>query len=521
LNGVFTIIIQPNVSIVYDDHGNSYQVLNFIGNGSFGYVYELEREIDKSKWALKTLTSNFPDPTQLLSFNNECALATKVSHENAAHYLYVHDGTKYTNLPPYIIMAYANGGTMQNVINATKDRKELLDNQTLIDYFNQLINGMEHINSILVHRDIKPDNILIHDGVLKISDFGLSKIVNEGTRQHTFKGYGHLKYLAPEGWKQEKNTIQMDIYSMGLTFYELATLRYPYEVRNEGDVQSWKSVHLFSNPQSPRSFNPSLTSTLTQVILKMLEKTTAKRYKNWDEIRNDLLIDSMPLTVNSSIVNNMINLSVARESLIKEEQLKKEKLREEKLEYVNTIRYQYENDIYTPLRELVEEYNIRNTGESKIQLTPLNNSSTITIETSIRFASGKEVTIKLRYLFDEDFVREVIPEFNPFQETRVKRIVRPELRKRKILAWGYLEDSQDLGFNILLLENTDEIYGEWVILWNTNNGFSREARPEPFPFGFNEIEKEVQYIGATHIYKVEVKELNKDLFYEFLASNIM
>ena len=92
--------------------------------------------------------------------------------------------------------------------------------------FLQLASGMKHINSILVHRDIKPDNILIVDDVLKITDFGLAKYAEATTRSVTFKGYGTKEYCAPEVCKNEKNTIYMDIYSMGIVFYEIATLKY-------------------------------------------------------------------------------------------------------------------------------------------------------------------------------------------------------------------------------------------------------------------------------------------------------
>ena len=144
---------------------------------------------------------------------------------------------------------------------------------------------MEAINSILIHRDIKPDNILISDGQMKITDFGLSKIVHDGTRQLTFKGFGHIKYMAPEKESKETNTIQMDIYSMGITFYELATLRHPYPLKDDANFLDWEKAHYFTNAASPTTINKSINSTIAQVVLRMMEKSTSKRYKTWDEIR--------------------------------------------------------------------------------------------------------------------------------------------------------------------------------------------------------------------------------------------
>ncbi len=106
-----------------------------------------------------------------------------------------------------------------------KKSESFFSDREIIAMYKQLICGMKAINENLVHRDIKPDNILIKDSMLKVSDFGLSKVVADKTRTGTFKGFGHLLYMAPEGWTMEKNTIQMDIYSMGLVFYEIATFK--------------------------------------------------------------------------------------------------------------------------------------------------------------------------------------------------------------------------------------------------------------------------------------------------------
>lgn len=508
------MLIQPN-SVVFDGEENSYKVLEPIGNGSFGYVYKIEKESDKSIWALKTLPSNFPNSEQLLSFQNESVMAMKVSHENAVNYVFVHDGSKYSELPPYIIMEYANGGTLQQVIKTAIQRNEFISNKDLLDYFHQLISGMEHINSILIHRDIKPDNILLHNGIVKISDFGLSKIVHDGTRQMTFKGFGHIRYMAPEGWKLEKNTIQMDIYSMGITFYELATLQHPFNLPHHADVHDWRNAHYFTNPPSPKSINPALTTTMTQVIMKMIEKSTAKRYKSWQEIRNDLLIDNEPPTENSKIIENMINIRLSKDISIREEQLKQEKERQERKNYLKMINYQYANDIYNPIKEFIEEFNRRYTG-GQITMTPLNSMDSSEIYTKIHLVSGKTLTIQLKALFDNDFIREVPSQFE--RGITHKKVVRPVLRdNKKILAWGYLKSPDNTGFNILLVENKEDIYGEWVMLINTNSGFGRVRRPEPFPFEFNELEKEIPLIYALHIYNTEVLPLNIEKFQEFIV----
>ncbi|MED4553899.1 serine/threonine-protein kinase [Lysinibacillus capsici] len=509
------MIIQPN-SIIFDGEKNSYRVIESIGNGSFGFVYKIEKENDKSVWALKTLPSTFPSNEELQSFQNESTLAVKVSHENAINYVFVHDGNEYNHLPPYIIMDYAEAGTVQKIINSAIKESKYLPNNDLYNYFGQLINGMEHINSVLIHRDIKPDNILIQNGTIKISDFGLSKVVHDGTRQLTFKGFGHIKYMAPEGWKREKNTIQMDIYSMGITFYEMATLRHPYDLPVNAEVQDWINAHSFKNPIPPQKINPALTNTMAQIIMKMLEKSTLKRYTTWEEIRNDFQIENEPMTRNSSIIDNMVNIRLQKDATIREEELKKEQEKQEKVHYINTINYQYESEIYNPITEFITEFNKKYTS-GHIKITSFGEGFSNDIHTKIHLVSGKTLIINLKVLFDKDFIRDVPSQFD--RGVSSKQIVRPSLREKKILAWGYIKSSDNTGFNILLLENKDDLYGEWVTLHNTNSGFSRQQRVEPFGFEFHELEQEIQVIYATHIYNTEVRPLNIEKFYEFIVVN--
>lgn len=118
-------------------------------------------------------------------------------------------------------------GTLTSLIENQKKTGVQFEKAFLLNVFAQLAEGMREISKFLVHRDIKPDNILICNGKMKISDFGLSKLAGENTRTLTFKGYGSTKYVAPEAWNNDKNTIQMDIYSMGIVFYELAFYLFP------------------------------------------------------------------------------------------------------------------------------------------------------------------------------------------------------------------------------------------------------------------------------------------------------
>ncbi|WCK53911.1 serine/threonine-protein kinase [Aneurinibacillus sp. Ricciae_BoGa-3] len=513
------MLITPG-TIVYDEEENLYEVKSFIGNGAFGHVYRIEKKDDQSQWALKTLPSTFASNSSVQSFINESKMAMQICHDNAISYLYVHDGQRYNNLPPYIIMEFAENGTLLDIIRNHKSTGEFISNGQLKDYFMQLINGMEHINSHIIHRDIKPDNILVQKDCLKVSDFGLSKIVSEQTRTMTFKGVGHIRYQAPEGWKMDQNTIQMDIYAMGIVFYELATLKHPLSVQQEGDIQAWRDAHLFQNPVSPHSINRSLTSVMNQVILKMMEKNTTQRFQTWDQIRTQLLKDDDQHTPNTTIVDNLINIRVQKDSAKKAKELEEQKKNEEMVEGYKLVHYQFSNFVYQPIKDLIEEFNHKYDGGQTISITTFNpykmNNKNFTVR--INLISGKYLEIRIQCLVDEDFYRDV-PSY-PFGNM-VKKLCRPTLNNKKILAWGYLKDIEDGGFNIILVQNEGELYGEWYTLYNTNSGITNRPRlPQPFYFDFNEIEKELPLIYATHIYNTEVKPLQMDMFLRFLAQEM-
>lgn len=181
-------------TIIFDKRGNEYELQDIIGNGGFGYVFKAVRKHDCKSFAVKTMLPSFQDNTDQIVFENEISLSTEINGENIIHYEFVNDGKILPDFPPYIIMEYADGGTSANLIK--RRNQELFSNSEIISMFKQLAKGMKIINEKLVHRDIKPHNILICDNQLKISDFGLSKIASANTRSRSFKGWGTYLYMA-------------------------------------------------------------------------------------------------------------------------------------------------------------------------------------------------------------------------------------------------------------------------------------------------------------------------------------
>lgn len=527
VKGRWFIMILTIKSKIKDNENNIYILDEALGNGGFGTVYKAHKEADKSIVAVKTLLSTFNNKEELLSFQKEIAQTTLVSSPNVIKYYCVHDGTQYESLPPYIIMEYANQGTLRDLIDRQKSTSEMFDLDYLIGLYRQLLNGMKAVNEKLVHRDIKPENILIKDNILKISDFGLSKFVNDATRTLTFKGFGTPKYIAPEAWNNDKNTIQMDIYSMGVIFYELATLDYPYQIDNNPNC--YEDAHLYKVPKNPSDINSELPPNITSIILRMLEKPTQKRFTNWNEIES--VLDEM--AINSDAHNSILQKALKRRNdediRIQEAEAKRKKLEEERKNHCKLIRSQYDSYVFSPIQEFINEFNINYVGNrcfKSIRQIPNERSFSYfenqLLEMKFNFEidtpNGDIISIKTEIIFEENYISRVMRnDYGRAISVTESRI--PEYKGKKILAWSQVSDKKSRGFNLLLVERENELYGDWYILENRNSAFGHERRPEPFGFLLRELPREINCISAMHIYTTKVLELESSYIQNFLAEH--
>jgi len=492
--------------IVYDEKEYEYEIIEYIGSGAFGYVYKIRKKIDNSIWALKTIHPIDNNEQDIKTILNEGRNALKIRNENVIRYIYFHDGIKFKDLPPYIIMEYANGGNLDNFIITNKGLQKYIENSILISMFTQLINGMKAINNYLVHRDIKPSNILFYDGVLKITDFGLSKIANQSTRSTTFKGFGTCAYMAPEAWEYKNNTIQMDIYSMGIVFYQLATYHYPYEIDNRGNmIENYRKAHMTQNPVKPEQYNNKISINLSQIIMKMLEKSIGDRLHNWEEIEELLESENHEKEIDKDI-EELLKKRIERDEEIRTKRLEENKEETKKIDFFKRIRYQIIKSIINPLEEKINEFN-KHYHNGGIKFGEKENPIIEKFTYIIEFVSQKYIQIYTEALYDYKFEYQVPLEALidipfPTKKNLIKKIV-PQLKGRKIQAWGVFRTSEGKGFNLFLVEKADDIYGEWLILENRNSALSpRKRLPEPFPFEIQEFQKELPHINvnATHVY---------------------
>ena len=260
-------------------------ISDFLGRGAFGEVYRGHGELTGNVVAVKLLPlGQLADDTDKRALLNEIKAARQITHPNVVRVLYVDEGT-IPSLGPYVCMEYVSGGTLARLLRAQTQASTQIPLGRAIEMMIDITQGARAINEKLVHRDIKPDNILIEGKSLKIADFGISKFVDESTRLHTFKGGQHIAYMAPEGWANERNTYKLDVYAVGLVFFEILTLKYPLlaKVRDPGNILDWEKVHLYEACPDLRTQRDGLPMSLVQLISRMVAKRPQAR-PEWDEI---------------------------------------------------------------------------------------------------------------------------------------------------------------------------------------------------------------------------------------------
>jgi serine/threonine protein kinase len=506
--------LRPNDIVFGADQSESYTIDEFIHHGGFGVVYKIHNNSDNAVFALKTITTASLDPLRLKALINEGKLATTIDHPNVLKYIFFHDGEQYANLPPYIIMEYADGGDLDGLINQRRTNNELFSMQEIEAVLLQLARGMQAINQKLIHRDIRPSNILLAGDTLKIADFGLSKIVGEATRSQTFKGIQHIAYMAPEAWRMNKNTIQMDIYSMGIVFYELSTLKHPYNVARDIDpLEAWRQAHFLQMPQAPDAINPSIPSYLAQTIIRMMKKRPEERYDSWDNIIERIQgsgtqATSQPLVNIQGLIQKARSVQQQRDTA----QAQIEIVNEENKQRREIVVFRAEQ-LHDQIKQVVDEFN-KQFGSPQLKASKIKqggiHEDRLHILNILRpfldiRGPGGDIRISIECL--EKLLKKD-------QSGKWRGCEQMMFQKRPVWAWGYALARSGKGFNLLLVPNNEsDLYGSWWILPIKHNPIAQRSddRPDPFPFqGKNELNDFLPVIQALDIYQTEPAPFSPD-----------
>lgn len=496
-------MFRVNDYIIFEN--KEYFISKFLGQGGMGHVFLIEDKTGSSKFALKTLQHYLPDDNNHRSLINEWEKAQKISHTNTIRYYGFHDGLSEPNTP-YLIMELAHDGSLEDFL---KNQASLLEEETCLSIFHQIIDGMEAVNQVLVHRDIKPDNIFIDNGIFKIADFGLAKIAEEKTRSKTFKGWGTEPYIAPEAYRAETNTIQMDMYSIGHVFYQIAALNHAFGVQN-----NWENAHLTFIPRPLNEMNPNISPKVASVVNKLIAKRPGNRYKTWDDVRKDLMSSVQNVGVYKSAIDKILKNKISRdletETALSEQQLKKNELQRKS----SILNFQFRNELLQPINDFVDNFNKVSGSSAEMKISEVSGRSDLVCK--IIFES-KAVNMWFHPLTESDVLSHYA---NDMWGKQKLHITKPTVRGRSVLAWGGAECSDRTGLNFVLVSSELDEYGDWYLLKNTHSGFSRhrDNRPEPFAFTSDELVKEIHHIDAMHIYNLNIKPLDISALIEFISS---
>ncbi|KGF03536.1 Stk1 family PASTA domain-containing Ser/Thr kinase [Anaerococcus lactolyticus] len=257
-----------------------YEIIKEIGVGGMAKVYKAKDKLLGRFVAIKILKEQYAEDEEFSKkFNNEAQSAARLSHINIVNVYDIGKDMLNGKLIQYIVMEYVEGETLKDLIN----REKVLENHDIIDYSTQIAQALKSAHdSGIVHRDIKPQNILIDKyGLCKVTDFGIARVSSNATITYTSSILGTVHYISPEQAKGKIVDLKSDLYSLGAVMYEMATGRVPFDADNSVGIAV---MHIQDDPIPPREINPNLSRHLNYIIMKLLKKDPTERFQNASEL---------------------------------------------------------------------------------------------------------------------------------------------------------------------------------------------------------------------------------------------
>ena len=256
------------------------EIIKTIGEGGMANVYLANDTILDRKVAIKVLRGDLSNDEKFIRrFQREALSVSNLSHPNIVEVYDVgeEDGQYY------IVMEYIEGKTLKQLLK----KRETLTLPEVIDIMLQLTDGLAHAHeSYIIHRDIKPQNIMILDnGLVKITDFGIAMALNATQLTQTNSVMGSVHYLPPEQANGKSATVKSDIYSLGILMYELITGSVPFKGDNAVEIAL---KHMKEKIPSIRKQNPTIPQSVENIVIKATAKNPRNRYDSVKEMHDDL-----------------------------------------------------------------------------------------------------------------------------------------------------------------------------------------------------------------------------------------
>jgi len=257
-----------------------YEIREIIGVGGMAVVYKAYDNIDDRIVSVKILKDEFLQNEEFRRrFKNESKAIAVLSHPNIVKVYDVSLGDKLQ----YIVMEYVEGITLKEYI----EQQGVLDWKEAVHFTTQILRALQHAHDKgIVHRDIKPQNImLLENGTIKVTDFGIARFSRGETRTMTESAIGSVHYISPEQARGEITDDKADIYSVGVVLYEMITGQLPFESDNAVSVAL---MQVQDEATPPRQIKEDIPEGLEQITMHAMEKLPRNRYQSAAEMLLDL-----------------------------------------------------------------------------------------------------------------------------------------------------------------------------------------------------------------------------------------
>ena len=257
-----------------------YKIIEFIGSGGMANVYLARDMILDRDVAVKVLRFDLANDEDIIRrFRREAQSATSLSHPNIVN---IYDVGEEGNIY-YIVMEYVDGQTLKQFIQ----NQHPIPLEQAIDIMMQITSAIGHAHqNNIIHRDIKPQNILIDkQGRVKITDFGIAVALSSTTITNTNSVLGSVHYISPEQARGGLASKKSDVYALGIVMFELLTGRPPFQGESAVSIAL---KHLQSKTPRPSEWNPDLPQSVENIVLKATAKDPYYRYNDADEMKDDL-----------------------------------------------------------------------------------------------------------------------------------------------------------------------------------------------------------------------------------------
>ncbi|MCX7641943.1 MAG: serine/threonine protein kinase, partial [Elusimicrobiales bacterium] len=301
------------------------EIIREIGSGGMGVVYEGYDTVLDRRVAVKMMLPNMITPQGKKRFLKEAAIMAKINHPAAVNVYSFGEIEINEKRVPYFVMEYVDGKSLAELITRLKilknskpeeleeygyithtksyggyyflkdfikvpiEEKEWIENSS--NLISNIADALYEIHKEgVIHRDIKPSNILISKKGPKIADFGLVKNISSNSISTQTDFVGTIKYSAPEIFSKGKHSIQSDIYSLGVVFYELLTLVHPFEFSQEDSPAYIMGRIIKSEIKPPHLLNKAIPEQLSKVILKMLASSPKDRFSSMKEVSESIML---------------------------------------------------------------------------------------------------------------------------------------------------------------------------------------------------------------------------------------